>query len=37
MMLGWSNREDVLRQYGTPSDAFEDYSLDYNVSPADSV
>lgn len=34
MMLGWSNREDVLRQYGTPSDAFEDYSLDYNVSPA---
>lgn len=32
MMLGWSNRDDILQQYGPPTSAFQNHSLDYDVS-----
>ena len=29
LMLGWSTREYILKQYGDPYDSFEEYSLTY--------
>ena len=32
LMLGWSSREDVLKQYGEPDEGFEEYSVTYQKS-----